>query len=108
MRKTFFFQYDVKPEHRREHTGPRTIDVLIEFTGATYERDGRPIVFTSFPFLKNSDLIVVTNWMQIIVECDKIGEAHFAEEAREEKLRQARAILNEYENPVLERMAPAY
>jgi hypothetical protein len=109
MRKVFFFQYDIKPEHRQQYERYRQIDVIIEWKGGTYSTDGRPIVYVSFPSIDVSDLCIVTDWRAVVNECEKIGEAHFAEAAKEEKIKRARAVLNEFENPILERMAePAY
>jgi hypothetical protein len=107
MRKTFFFQYDVKPEHRRQYTQDRQIDVLIEWHGQSYTSGRGPIVFVQFPYLPVSTLCIVTDWNSIVDECEKIGEKHFAEEAKAEQLAQARAVLNEFENPILERFAQA-
>jgi hypothetical protein len=104
MRKTFFFQYTVKPEHRIT-TNKLTLDVLIEWTGAFYTSGRGPIVYVLFPTLKTDDLTAVTDWHAVVKECERIGEDHFRERAKEEKLAEARAVLNEYENPVLERYA---
>lgn len=114
MRKTFFFQYEVKPEYTRVDS-ERTIDVLIEWRGEFYTSQRAPMVWASFPTLGTYDLKFISDWPAVISECEEIGERHFAEIAKQEeakahadKIAEARALLQEYENPVLERMAPAY
>jgi hypothetical protein len=108
MRKTFFFQYNLPAENHNREVSDHLIDVVAEWDGS-FMINSKPYFFVEFPRLTKADLFAVKNWLKVSNECEKIAEQFFAEFIKEEKLKQARAILSEFENPILERMAePAY
>lgn len=100
MRHIHFFEYNVPAENHRTGKTDFYLDVVVEWGGSFYS-SGKPIVYTKFVDLQNNLLMSVNDWMKVILDCDKIGEQHFAEIAKQERINQARAILQIEENPII-------
>jgi hypothetical protein len=105
MNQTFLFQYNLPVENCSYGTIDHIINVVVRWYGDTYSSDGRPIVLLE-PIVEVRDLRAVKNWNKVLSEIEKIGEAYFAEQAKQERINQARKELEaagEFDNPVLDR-----
>jgi len=103
MTQTYFFQYNIPADNNYLGTTDRFINVLVQWNGNTYSTDSRPIVNVKPVIFHSTDLRMVKNWDIALDEMEKIGEKHFADEARQKKIQEAKDLLALSDNPVLDR-----
>jgi hypothetical protein len=102
--KTYFFQLTILPEET--YSGETYfLNVLSKWSGRTYS-DGKPIVNVEL-LAKGIDYLTVKNFRKAFEEAEAFAENHFAYQAKQEKIAQAKAFLADenavIDNPVLER-----
>jgi len=109
-----FFQYELPAENHREGKTGHVIDIIATWDG--FMISNKPYPFIRYNLITKNDLFAVKDWYKVDMACEEIAKEHFIPLVKQQKikdaqeqLKQAREALNEFENPILERMAePAY
>jgi hypothetical protein len=100
MKQTYYFQYNLPADNHRDSLTDHYIDVKVERIDKTF------ITYTT-PLVDRMDLRIVKDWRKVLDDVDAIGENHFKEIFEQEKIEAAKKTLQQYDNPVLDRMSNA-
>jgi hypothetical protein len=100
MNNKFYFQYNLKADNHKNGLTNHYIDVKVERMPNT------SIIYTT-PLVEKIDLRVVKNWNTAMDDMEQIGEKHFKEIIEQEKIEAAKKTLQQFDNPVLDRMSNA-
>lgn len=103
MKHVHFFQWNIPADNQLNGETDRFINVVAEFNGGFYS-DGTPMCYVNPVNMTFYEAMQVKNWMLAQSQIKRLAESHFAELARQERINQARAVLQVEENPILSRL----
>lgn len=99
MKHIYFFQYNVPAENHINNKTDFYVSICAEWSG-DYWGDKAPLVYTHPILLTKVELRTVRNWNLLLNDIELIGEKHFADIARQERINRAKAVLINEEMPV--------
>jgi len=99
MKHVHFFQFNIPAPNHFIGLPDRYINVIAEWDGESFYKDGRPFVHTAPVNISFSELMQVKDWYTACAEIDECAEKHFAQIDRAQKLAEARAVLMQENEP---------
>jgi hypothetical protein len=103
----YFFQWNIPADNQFCGRTDDYVTVIAEWRGDFYNDGITPYVSLTPVTHHFADLISVIDWYKAKCDIETIAQSHFADIAKQERIKQAQAVLSVYDNPILNRLETA-